>query len=349
MAEPNRVTLLLTGSVGSGKSLLGNVLLSCDPFPDNPSPVSVASKTVSAEFHTENTIRCVIEACGLTGIECEDVTRIQDIVQFLRSYAHGINAFVLVINGQSDRLNTSITRLLGILNGVFDDTSFWNNVCIVFTKVTDPTSRSAQAKETEYRSHVLALIHELQRPSATSAALPVFFVDSKAANNPDVYDLIWEFAAAQPAIPTYGFGTPYPGPWTVRLERRARHLVGTRDEGNRRIRSYEDQERDVRTSYDGQTVTYGEWTTKNAWEETQVRSERRETAVTSVEETRHSRERVETGPSPWFWPFGLRPQKVVKNPDVVTRRITTSERTISTGFDGTVSYGDWRKLRTLEE
>jgi hypothetical protein len=74
-----------------------------------------------------------IDSQGLDDSQGVDAANVQQMVGFLKAWQHGVNAFALVINGQSTRFDQGTQKLVKILDSFFNDSTFWNHVCIVFT------------------------------------------------------------------------------------------------------------------------------------------------------------------------------------------------------------------------
>jgi hypothetical protein len=136
----------------------------------------------------------------------------------------------------------------------------------------------------------------------------------------------------------------------VTKERQYRVLVNTEIDGDRRILTYQDQEREKRISYDDQSVTYSEWKPVKSWTDVRTTTSRTETQTQCVCEERKTNRRLEAGPRPYLGGLlGNRPLYEVDEGETLIRTMAVMERTICTDFDGNESYGDWKTVRTYTE
>jgi hypothetical protein len=268
---PSRVTLTVIGQTGAGKSQFLNGYLQRECFKAGSSPRAVTLLTNSAE----NNITCArtgvtylrtgIDTQGLDDTQGVDAVHVQQMVGFLKAWPHGVNAFALVINGQADRFDAGTQKLVKLIHSFFNNPSFWDHVCIVFTKCyAGCNDIDRRTKESEYRQMVLNLIRECQGEAITNPPpLPVFFVDSKKYDT-DVetkkqFELLHEFVCGLNPLSTEEVVAPTVTYLKVEIEQRQNVLVQTEIQGMTRIQRFEDQEREKRTGYDGETITYSEW------------------------------------------------------------------------------------------
>jgi hypothetical protein len=114
--------------------------------------------------------------------------------------------------------------------------------------------------------------------------------------------------------------------------------------------TYQDQEREKRTGYEDQSITYSEWKPVKSWTEVQTKTSRTETSTQCVAEERIANSHVEVGPRPYLGGvLGNRPLYEVVDGEKVIRTMAVMERTVCTDFDGNMSYGDWKTVRTYTE
>jgi hypothetical protein len=185
--------------------------------------------------------------------------------------------------------------------------------------------------------------------------LPVFFVNSPEwRTDSDTQREISEFhqfASNLNPLPTANVSCVNIHFWRITMETRNDILIDTRYEGSTRVQVYEDQQRERRIGYDGRTITYGDWTATRRWDVVSSSSVQNETRTKCVRENRTPVFRTERcGPRRVLGLFGRRiGRKQVWDHDDVTHTYETEEREIKTDFDGEITYGDWRVVRTWTE
>jgi hypothetical protein len=102
------------------------------------------------------------------------------MVQFLRNYESGINAVVLVLNGESDGLAAGVQIIIRLLHAFFNDTQFWDYFCIVVTKWDAVIDPSPNLQVSTCRNLVKNLAIECAGPTVADISIPVFFVNSRS-------------------------------------------------------------------------------------------------------------------------------------------------------------------------
>jgi predicted GTPase len=345
-----RATVAVIGQTGAGKSQFLNGYLQQESFQACPNPKAVTLITSAAENTVQGCLRTGIDTQGLDDTQGVDAEHVQQMVRFLKEWPHGVNVFALVINGQHDRFDAGTQKLVKLINTFFNDPNFWNHVCIVFTKCYAGCDEIAKAvKRDEYRALVLNLIRECQGTEIQNVPqLPVFFVDSKKFNidpeTRDEYALFHGFVVSMDALPTQKVVAPSVAFLKIEQETRANVLTNTQCEGDTLIETYEDQEREKRTAYDGRTVTYTEWKTIRRWEDRKTRSTQFETQVKCVKETRIARFRAKKGHRRYGF-CGPRSVTMVPDGETVRKEMQELAREVSTDFNGATSYGEWRIIR----
>jgi hypothetical protein len=348
-----RTTVLAFGTTKQGKSEFLNAYLQKQAFEASDDPKSCTRLTSASDNRVSRDTRPVIDTPGLNDSEGVDAAHVQQMVSFLKAWRHGVNAFVLVISGQAPRFDQGTQKLVKILDSFFNDSTFWDHVCIIFTKcfAAMPSSRK-ETMRTKYRTEVLNLVRQLIGNERQDPQLPVFFVDSPkwgtdAVTQREISEF-HRFASNLNPLPTTGVSRVNVHFWRVILEPRNGILVDTRYEGNTRIQVYEDQQRERRTAYDGRTITYGNWTATRRWDVRSSSSNRMETNTQKISESRTPVFRMERrGGWRWFGVAGPRDgRRQVWDHDDVTRTYQTRRREIKTDFDGLVTYGNWQVVRT---
>jgi hypothetical protein len=253
---PRRVTLAVIGQTGAGKSQFLNGYLQTNCFQACADANSVTLLTSSNEnlIRDKKTgiqcLRTAIDTQGLDDTTGVDAAHVQQMVEFLKNWRHGVNAFAIIINGQHDRFDGGTQKLVTLINNFFNNPTFWNHVCIVFTKCYAGCDEiNKEGKETQYRQLVLNLIQKRQGGQVKNPPpLPVFFVDSKKYDSdPETknqYALLHGFICGLDPLSTQHVVVPNVTYMKVEKETRRNQLVSTQSDGNKRIRRYEDQERE---------------------------------------------------------------------------------------------------------
>jgi len=298
----NQATTVAIGQTGAGKSCFLNSHLgipqeSAAAFATSDGTESQTQKTEMKENLVDGFIKRAVDTQGLDDTKGLDQKNVQQMVQFLRAYPHGVNCVVLVINSQADRLDEGTKKLIRLMNNLFNNPNFWNHVAIVFTKCFHQIPMNKDKKRSEYRQKVMELVREAN-PDLTPP-LPVYFVDSRAPA--DDKDTKGEFAALHgwviglPRLSTQCLVEPntqfFKVKNEVKTEEKSRVTTpiysqrdvrksgmggwvsvggsGYRTEsyqsGSHTTITYEEHEREVRTHYDGKTISYGDWKLLRTW------------------------------------------------------------------------------------
>jgi len=292
------VTVVVLGQTGAGKSCFLNAYLGVpNTFPTSGRADSMTQRTEMKENRVNGFTKRGIDTQGLDDTKGLDEEHVQQMVQFLRAYPHGVNGVALVINAQNDRLDEGTKKLIRLVNNLFNNPSFWNHVAIVFTKCYRQVPVDKDCKRTDYREKVLSLCKECT--DGLTPALPVYFVDSpQLSNDPDTRG---EFAALHgwlvglPALSTQYMVVPHTKFFKITKEKTVReksrvttpifsqrerrkggwgglisvnrsgYYTETYQSGATTTITYEEIEREVQTHYDGKTTTYGDWKVLRTW------------------------------------------------------------------------------------
>lgn len=130
--------VLILGSTGAGKSAFCNSLIadfSSQSFKESERLDSYTQKTVSKEvtwFDGKETFE-LIDTPGMNDSDSKDSFHLNYLVDYLKDQVVYLNAFVLVINGASPRLDESIKAMLVTFTKMFGS-GFLNQTIIVFTR-----------------------------------------------------------------------------------------------------------------------------------------------------------------------------------------------------------------------
>jgi hypothetical protein len=346
-----RTTVLAFGATGNGKSEFLNAYLQRQAFAVSDGPRSCTSQTNSSENIVSLDLRTGVDTQGIDDSEGVDAANVQQMVAFLKAWPHGVNAFALVINGQAGKFDQGTQKIVKILDSFFNDSTFWNHVCIVFTKwfpILPPSKK--ETMRTKYRQEVRQLVRQLIGNENQNPQLPVFFVNSPEwrvdMDTQREIDKFHQFARSLNSLPTTRVSRVNIHFWRITFETRNQVLIDTRYEGNTRIQVYEDQQRERRVAYDGRTITYGNWTPTRRWDVKSASSVQTETATNKISESITPVFRRMKYGSHRFGLFGPRKCLQVVDHNIVTTTWQTQQREIRTDFDGNVSYGSWQVIRT---
>jgi hypothetical protein len=348
----HRQTVLAFGTTGHGKSEFLNAYLQKQVFAVSDDPKSCTCLTSSSDNVVSLDLRTGIDTQGIDDSEGMDEPHVQQMVNFLKAWPHGVNAFALVINGQAPRFDQGTQKLVKLLDSFFNDPTFWSHVGIVFTKwFPGMSSGKKEVMRTEYRQKVLQLVRQLIGNEEQDPQLPVFFVNSpKWETDADTQREIGEFhqfARSLNPLPTTSVSCVNIHFWRVTLETQNQILTETRYDGNTRIQVYEDQQRERRIAYDGQTITYGDWTSTRQWEVQSSSSVQTERTTTVIDRKSTPVCHIEEcGPRRFGFCGPRDGRRQVVDYYVETCTWQTNEREIKTDFDGQVTYGNWRVVNT---
>ena len=155
------VSLLLLGATGDGKSQLGNFIL------NNPKGFKVSDdiKSETKETRGEYGINgaediFVIDTPGLQDTEEEDKKILEQMADYVRNHK-SLNAIIIVLNFQTDRLSNYIQDMLKIFINMFPIPNFWDHVSFVFTHYYDEMIKINEKKKPNKIEKFTKLIIEL--------------------------------------------------------------------------------------------------------------------------------------------------------------------------------------------
>jgi predicted GTPase len=120
MSAPE-TTVSALGRTGDGKSEFLNAYLQTPAFTVSDDPRSCTGMTTSSENLVSSHLRRGIDTQGIEDSEGVDAANVQQMVSFLKDWTNGVNAFALVINGQSPRFDQGIQKLVKILDSFFNN------------------------------------------------------------------------------------------------------------------------------------------------------------------------------------------------------------------------------------
>ena len=216
---PNQnFSVVLIGLTGSGKSSLGNAILNLngeDKFPEGDGADSVTSRASLKHGKWDDREFVVVDTPGLNDVNGLDATYVQQITSFLETELRsGINAILIVINGQDNRFTESLKKLIMVYQNMHNKSKeFWNHLGLVFTRCyANNDSFNKTQRKISFQQKLYAIFNETFRNSSSSLpAIPSFFVDSKDTRNRDnVEELrsIFEWVTSHNNLSTQGLIIP---------------------------------------------------------------------------------------------------------------------------------------------
>jgi hypothetical protein len=206
---------------------------------------------------------------------------------------------------------------------------------------------------------VKTLAIECVGPAIANMPLPVYFVDSPEwQGDSDLVthhelERLHDFATRLQPLSTKHLPTPNPAWYKVEKQTRKQVQTNKREDplpnGAVRTLTYQDQERERRTAYDGHTITYSEWQKTREWKERQTLTRETETVTEEIGCEKTPRIEQKKGSRIFFGWFGPRERWQEEVGQDFHRRFRTKERVKTTGFDGQISYGSWKSIREWAE
>jgi len=186
--------IVLIGSTGSGKSTLCNVLAG-RRHNDHLCPVSEVF--ADAFDTTSNTIQCddkvitMVNTPGFDDPSGNDTTNISNMVTVLKALGH-IDILLVVINGQTPRLETSNIAMLLVFKAMFGDQFLKNTIFEITRWGYDQRSTKIRGRSKESEEQCLEQLNErleaLKLKPVGSKSVPGVFIDS-LYNNSNEHEL----------------------------------------------------------------------------------------------------------------------------------------------------------------
>jgi len=190
-----KVSILLLGATGDGKSQLGNFIL------NNPNAFKVSDEIYSETKETQGKYGIdgaedifVIDTPGLQDTEGKDKTILEQMSNYIKKHK-SLNAIVIVLNFEVDRLSIYIQDMLKIFVKMFPIPNFWEHVCFIFTHyyagMIKKNEKKKPNKIEKFSKLIIQLMNnfkniakDIQIPK--SSDLKFFFVDTAMENVNDI-------------------------------------------------------------------------------------------------------------------------------------------------------------------
>ena len=345
-------TVIGIGETGNGKSTFLNAYLQRNAFQSSDSPDS-CTKITSVESNViNNKILKAIDTPGIKDTDNTDQENVKQLVEFLIKYKDGINVVAIVLNGQIDRFTNDTKKFIKIAHQMFNHPDFWEHLCIIFTKWYSSMSEAQkQMKQDIYKKAVIESIR-IYTESNININLPVFFVDSKnyqidEKTKKELYRFN-NFVFSKNAMKTTQ--AEIPNVFYEKVIREVKNNIRYKEnliskDGMKRTEFFANQSRNKLIDYDG-NISYTNWKNEKQWEIVKNKKIEYETENALVQirkepiiERRVKKKRI----------LGITIKKIHYDEVVGERTIKTYEfrkREKITDFDGNISYGDWKVIRT---
>ena len=345
--NPYRITIMFIGQTGAGKSAVGNGYLQIEAFETSESPDSCTAYTGPHENTVNGTKRIVIDTQGLDDTKGLDQRNVQQMVEFLRGWDHGVNAIGIVINGQSPKLDMGTQKLLKLIHVFFNDNNIWNSIFLVFTRWYDGVmSQKAKQGRLAYAEKVRKIARECIGREDVNPQIPCYFVDacedlnSFDMNTQNEFALIHAFACGKQPISTKDFKVPDVHYFQLFPEYRDNVLISETfsDDEMERTRIFADQTRNRQVAYDGKE-SYSEWV--NTDTRTEVTRKKIEIEFQKEVQYDQKRELKFAQKGQVIIPILIDTRRIVPDHIDVETFYRDYKRTVITDFDGIVSFGEW--------
>lgn len=177
MKEIRNVSIMVIGETGTGKSQFGDAYLMKKAFDASSLPESCSPKTISCNNIINDTCFHYIDNPGFFSSDNLDSLHTLEMVEFLKKWKIGINAFFIMLNIQCPRFSQSTKQMIRFFNEFFNDPNFWTQTGIIFTHCYEGYF-DRKTGENHYRSAILNFIQTFPGCEKLNLPLPCFFVDS---------------------------------------------------------------------------------------------------------------------------------------------------------------------------
>jgi AIG1 family len=180
--------IVLIGLTGSGKSTLGNRILSLSGsqvFGESDATERCTTKTERKIGYWCKTPCGVMDTPGLNDSKEQDAAHIRDLAGFVNgNLNHGLTCFLFVINGQEPRFAHSLRKVFLRYLYMCKSEEFWTHFAIVFTRCYPEVKMDKEKRRVGFTK---CICEEYRSLYGKECLLPVpcFFVDSPNHKDPE--------------------------------------------------------------------------------------------------------------------------------------------------------------------
>ena len=267
----DKVTVLLAGDTGTGKSSFGNYYLGVNVFQASDSINPVTLEAIPRSNRIGDCIRTVIDTEGLNDGQSINAVQIQNLAHTVKNYEDKIHAIVVVLNGQYDRFSQGVKDIIKFAYNSFGTKDALNNICVVFTKCYDTRRPDRQTKNRDYKQAVRSYLSEVSgAPIEEVPEVPIFFVDCYPdEDNTDSQENLTQFhgwvCSRNPLDPIHFREANYREDYVE--ETRTRVSKGFVTRGDTTYELFEDQKRTKIIPNNKDPARYTDWICTRSFEE----------------------------------------------------------------------------------
>lgn len=256
--EIKEVTVISIGETGVGKSENGNALLKKKDAFYISDLIGSCTSEINLKSNIINGIKVnYIDTQGLSSTNDFDEKYIFQFVNFLKNCKSGINAFFIILDIQNPRFDSRIQRMLKLINDIFNNPKYWNQVGIIFTRCYKECF-NRKIGENNSKISIINFIHKLPGCENINPSIPCFFVDSKKwetdRSTQSEYGKIVKYASILQPIRTDKIKVIHIEQEPVENEILETVLVHIEQKKKEITYYYEDQERKRIIKYDGNVL-----------------------------------------------------------------------------------------------
>ena len=348
-------TVIGIGETGMGKSTFLNAYLQKESFKGSDSPDSCTKTTSFDSNIINNQTRKAIDTPGIKDTDNADQENVKQLVEFLINYQDGVNVVAIVLNGQVDRFTKDTEKFIKITHQMFNHPDFWEHLCIIFTKwYSGMNAEQKRVKLEKYKKRLIKSIKDYIDKDI-NVEIPIFFVDSPNKNDKNTKEELKRFnnfVTSKTAMKTTQAEVPNVFYEKVILETRDNYRYKENDisaDKMKRTEYFANQSRNRLVDYDG-NISYSDWKNDKSWEIIKYKKieddfqygELIKTEKIPIYEKRNHKKRF----------LGVCISNKWYDVHVGDKTIYTyqdKKRDKITDFDGNISYGNWKTIKTYKK
>ena len=184
--NPRKVTVVVFGHVGNGKSTLCNTLIGDNTgasFRESPNPEEETIETIGKSGSFDGVLVCAIDTPGYGGGEGNTAKHIVNMANFIIHNTE-VQVFILVLNYQAPKLDEDLRNFFQLITGMYPGKPWLDHLAVVWTRYypecTDEAEKSA--RRTLPKKGIKMFMPEVT--DAQLDSIPQFFVDRDDARKP---------------------------------------------------------------------------------------------------------------------------------------------------------------------